>query len=756
MSSPQLVPAVVKYQRETLARLGYSLVKVRTASKGAFEIGWQHPRNARTAEQWKDETASNDELNTGLLTHGMRAIDIDIDDPALAEYVVSACRSILGPAPRRYVDGRASCQLFYRSNKQNARGVKLPGTLGTVEARGNRQQSVIYGIHEESKQPYLWDVELLDIPRGKLTEVSDEQVQLFFNAIYQKIGAISPNCRFSDDDANAPQEQESIPIAETTERERAYARKALGDECSNLSTMGEGSHRNDGINEAAFTMGTMARWIDPKESAQAIYNAAIANGYVFKDGEQAAKKTIHSGISKGMKKHRPALDELDEEPIDLSNLMIGGRPVRAVLAALGVRDAALPSERLWPSPISDAAYIGIVGEFVRLVEPHTEGDAAGLLVAILTVLGSACGRSAWLVVGATHHYPNLFSVIVAETSKGRKGTVMAEAKRFGKLVDASMDTRMVSGLSSGEGLIEHVRDPREEDVPVKEGGKVTGHQRQVVDKGVLDKRLLVTEGEMGQALTVASREGNTLSATLRLAWDGETLQTLARSNKNVCKEPHIAIFGNITVEELQRLLTATDRANGFANRFLWVCARRSKELPFGGKVNEHALQALALRTMNRLVSASSFGQCGWMPDAAEQWQQVYSRLSAGKPGLAGAMSARAEAQTIRIALIYALLDGTNNIHASHLNAALAVWRYCEESTEYIFGSSLGDSTADEILRMLASKPEGATSTEINAHFGRNKSSDELRRALIVLQHASKIRSERRNTGGRPSEIWLRA
>jgi hypothetical protein len=345
---------------------------------------------------------------------------------------------------------------------------------------------------------------------------------------------------------------------------------------------------------------------------------------------------------------------------------------------------------------------------------------------------------------------------VAETSKGRKGTVMAEAKRFGKLVDASMDTRMVSGLSSGEGLIEHVRDPREEDVPVKEGGKVTGHQRQVVDKGVLDKRLLVTEGEMGQALTVASREGNTLSATLRLAWDGETLQTLARSNKNVCKEPHIAIFGNITVEELQRLLTATDRANGFANRFLWVCARRSKELPFGGKVNEHALQALALRTMNRLVSASSFGQCGWMPDAAEQWQQVYSRLSAGKPGLAGAMSARAEAQTIRIALIYALLDGTNNIHASHLNAALAVWRYCEESTEYIFGSSLGDSTADEILRMLASKPEGATSTEINAHFGRNKSSDELRRALIVLQHASKIRSERRNTGGRPSEIWLRA
>ncbi len=223
----------------------------------------------------------------------------------------------------------------------------------------------------------------------------------------------------------------------------------------------------------------------------------------------------------------------------------------------------------WPTPLSDDAYIGIAGAFIRLVAPQTEGDPCALLIAFLTVVGSFVGRGAYLSVGATEHYANLFSVVVAETSKGRKGTVMNEVQRFAKMVDPTVVNRMKNGLSSGEGLIEHIRDPIEADIPIKEGGKVIGHQRQVVDIGIADKRLIVTEDEMGQALTVASREGNTLSATLRLAWDSKILATMARNNKNVCKEPYVSILGNITLDELKRLLTATDSNNGFGNRFLW-------------------------------------------------------------------------------------------------------------------------------------------------------------------------------------------
>jgi hypothetical protein len=55
-------------------------------------------------------------------------------------------------------------------------------------------------------------------------------------------------------------------------------------------------------------------------------------------------------------------------------------------------------------------------------------------------------------------------------------------------------------------------------------------------------------------------------------------------------------------------------------------------------------------------------------------------------------------------LIYAVLDGCNNIDVHHLRAALEVWRYCQESVDYCFGGSSGSSTADRILAMLQSKP----------------------------------------------------
>lgn len=181
------------------------------------------------------------------------------------------------------------------------------------------------------------------------------------------------------------------------------------------------------------------------------------------------------------------------------------------------------------------------------MEPHSEGDPAALLLGFLVAMGAVLGRSVHLPIGATRHFPNLFAVIVAPSGKGRKGTVMAEISRFVELADPTFESRIASGLSSGEGLIEAVRDPLEADVPIKENGTIR-HERQTVDNGIEDKRLLAAEGEMAQPLQAASRDGNTLSAILRQAWDGTPLRVLARSNKNACKEPHISILGNITAE----------------------------------------------------------------------------------------------------------------------------------------------------------------------------------------------------------------
>ena len=58
------------------------------------------------------------------------------------------------------------------------------------------------------------------------------------------------------------------------------------------------------------------------------------------------------------------------------------------------------------------------------------------------------------------------------------------------------------------------------------------------------------------------------------------------------------------------------------------------------------------------------------PAAERYWIDIYAELGKDTPGLLGAITARAEAQTIRLALVYALLDRAAQIDVIHLD----VWR----------------------------------------------------------------------------------
>src|ERR1019366_9472857 len=163
-----------------------------------------------------------------------------------------------------------------------------------------------------------------------------------------------------------------------------------------------------------------------------------------------------------------------------------------------------------------------------------------------------------------------------------KGSSLSQIKRLFSEVDPSWLSGCIqSGLSSGEGLINAVRDPTERREPIKKNGRVTGYQTVITDHGVEDKRLLVVETEFASVLRILGREGNTLSATVRQAWDSGLLRILTKNSPAKATDAHIAIIGHITRDELRRYLDSTEVGNGFANRFLYVCVRRSKILPFG-------------------------------------------------------------------------------------------------------------------------------------------------------------------------------
>jgi hypothetical protein len=188
---------------------------------------------------------------------------------------------------------------------------------------------------------------------------------------------------------------------------------------------------------------------------------------------------------------------------------------------------------------------------------------------------------------------------------------------------------VVGGLSSGEGLIAQVRDPADDEKA----------------QAPVDKRRLVVEPEFAQVLKVLAREGNTLSAIVRQAWDGEPLQTIVRNDPLRATDAHIAILGHITRDELLRYLTATELANGFANRYLLIAVERSKLLPFGSALDPDRLAEIRDAVRLALRFAAAHRPITFDETARERWIEAYTELTADRPGLAGAATARAEAHT---------------------------------------------------------------------------------------------------------------
>jgi hypothetical protein len=265
----------------------------------------------------------------------------------------------------------------------------------------------------------------------------------------------------------------------------------------------------------------------------------------------------------------------------------------------------------WPTLNADALY-GIAGDFVRGVEPHTEGDPVALLTTFLTAFGSCVGRSPFFRVGGDRHHVNIYVSLVGSSSRARKGTSLGYVLNLFEGLDPVWTERRVNGLSSGEGVVHALRDE-----PVKErAGKFT------VGDGVAEKRLWVVETEFGQTLNVMRRDSNTLSAVIRNSWDRGELAVLTRKDPLKASNAHVSILAHITLEELERALNMTDVWNGFANRFLWCCVRRSKLVPDALPPN---LDNLRQHLANVVQIAKGIGEIKRSPSAAELWRPTTRR-----------------------------------------------------------------------------------------------------------------------------------
>ena len=348
----------------------------------------------------------------------------------------------------------------------------------------------------------------------------------------------------------------------------------------------------------------------------------------------------------------------------------------------------------WPAAPTSAAYHGVAGDLVGAVAEHTEADPVAILGTLLAMFGALAGNRRTFYLGS-QQAANVFVVLVGDSSRGRKGTAFSIGRDMIGAAWPDWERILVPGLGSGEGLIGHLKRAAARDQP--------------------DHRALVLETEMARLLGVMKREGSTLSPTLRDAWDGVPLGRFLAREDSLVTNHNVGCLAHVTPAELRDKLTDTDAANGFGNRFLWLAVRRTRLVPFPGSPGP--LIAPHVEALHRAIAeAQAPGELVFTPAAAARWEQLYAEL-ADRPryGLVGALTARAEAQVARLALVYALLDRSLVVDVDHLAAGEALWDYADRSTRFLFGDSTGDVVADYIRAHLADGP--ATREELRQATG---------------------------------------
>jgi putative DNA primase/helicase len=130
-------------------------------------------------------------LNTGLLCDGLRAVDIDVDDPELAARIETLAVHWLGATITRYRDNSPRRLLIYRTAEGEPGKRTLKGSPGKIEVLGRGQQAVVIGVHASGAWlQWRYECGPWNTPRDTLPAVSEEEISAFLAECRAVLGTI--------------------------------------------------------------------------------------------------------------------------------------------------------------------------------------------------------------------------------------------------------------------------------------------------------------------------------------------------------------------------------------------------------------------------------------------------------------------------------------------------------------------------------------------------------------------------------------
>ena len=399
-------------------------------------------------------------------------------------------------------------------------------------------------------------------------------------------------------------------------------------------------------------------------------------------------------------------------------------------------EIAVPED--WPE-LDEAAFVGPIGEAVLGYKENTEADPAAMLASIIAQSGIAMGRGPHFNWSGQEYHGNLFALLVGPTSRGRKGTAGHDADT---LMSGCDDIQQVSGFGSGESIVTSLVAPHGTDNTADSDDA----EGATLNSDPLS--FLIHEEEFARLLGAAGRAGSTLSEAVRQLFDGVPLShRTVGSGLLVLKDYHAGVIGHITPEELRSSLSAEDRVNGLANRFLMI-GSHSRQLvcfasPGGQKFKaepEKHIAALAKCTSK----ARNRQRIGVGSVAALRLRDIYmdGLLESRSPLLS-----RLFTHLCRVALILAAMDCSKLIKVAHVDAAFALVTYAKDTTEFVFPFGSSSPLPTKILKAITATDTGALSqTELSKAFNNHLGANERDEAIKLLVEYKRVTVDQAGKG----------
>jgi hypothetical protein len=399
----------------------------------------------------------------------------------------------------------------------------------------------------------------------------------------------------------------------------------------------------------------------------------------------------------------------------LALLERGARPVVSLASDCAEPDA--------PPLFPRQAWRGVFERYRAAVSGKSEAAEAYHFVALWSVCGAALERKIWIPY--FHKvYPNTYLVCIGPTADHK-----TSAERLAVAQAEAAGQRTIRGGGSGEGIAEELQPGP----------------------------CLVFMEEISTLLRAQRWEGATLGPMLTEVFDcPDRYERRYRKNPINVERPTLSLLSASTPEWFWRDAREVDLEGGLGNRLLFFDGIPKDSVPFPGLVDVDFIGEL-----RKVLAGTPETEAHLTDQAKALWERFYHawrKRSQKLEPLEAAMTKRLDVYTLKLALLYARLEGTLPwIDEDQLTAAILVTNYAAGAVKRLIdlrraGSNPAKDLESRIVMAVKNTKTLPTSRRyLHQSLSRYaRSAQEFNKAFEAVERADLIRTER---DGRRTLVW---